>query len=144
MPVPPLGLPRRKPPPTLEQLSQYEAVRLFIERAQAVKPDFAVDNDNAPAVAEICWRLDGLPLAIELAAARVRMLPPQAMLARLEQRLPFLTGGARDAPERQRTLRNTIAWSYDLLEPGGADPVPPAGRLRRRLHLGGGRGRGES
>ena len=97
-PVPPLGLPRRKPPPTLEQLSQYEAVRLFIERAQAVKPDFAVDNETAPAVAEICHRLDGLPLAIELAAARLRMLPPQAMLARLEQRLPLLTGGARDAP----------------------------------------------
>jgi predicted ATPase/class 3 adenylate cyclase len=114
-PVPPLGLPRRKPPPTLEQLSQYEAVRLFIDRAQAVKPDFAVDNENAPAVAEICHRLDGLPLAIELAAARVRMLPPQAMLARLEQRLPFLTTGARDAPARQRTLRDAIAWSYDLL-----------------------------
>lgn len=116
-PVPPLGLPRRKPPPTLEQLSQYEAVRLFIDRAQAVNPDFAVDNDNAPAVAEICWRLDGLPLAIELAAARVRLLPPQAILARLEHRLPFLTGGARDAPARQRTLRDTIAWSYDLLDP---------------------------
>ncbi len=115
--VPPLGLPRRRPPPTLEQLSQYEAVRLFIERAQAVKADFAIDNETAPAVAEICRRLDGLPLAIELAAARVRMLPAQAMLARLDQRLPLLTGGARDAPERQRTLRNTIAWSYDLLQP---------------------------
>ncbi|HEX2280698.1 MAG TPA: adenylate/guanylate cyclase domain-containing protein, partial [Thermomicrobiales bacterium] len=116
-PVAPLGLPRRRPPPSLEQLSQYEAVRLFIDRAQAVKPDFAVDNENAPAVAEICHRLDGLPLAIELAAARVRLLPPQAMLTRLEQRLPLLTGGARDAPARQRTLRDTIAWSYDLLEP---------------------------
>jgi len=115
--VPPLGLPRRKPPPPPEQLSQFEAVRLFIERAQAVKADFTIDNETAPAVAEICWRLDGLPLAIELAAARVRMLPPRAMLARLEHRLPMLTGGARDAPERQRTLRNTIAWSYDLLEP---------------------------
>jgi predicted ATPase/class 3 adenylate cyclase len=115
--VPPLGLPRRKPPPSPEQLSQFEAVRLFIERAQAVKADFSIDNETAPAVAEICWRLDGLPLAIELAAARVRMLPPQAMLTRLEQRLPMLTDGARDAPERQRTLRNTIAWSYDLLEP---------------------------
>jgi predicted ATPase/class 3 adenylate cyclase len=115
-PVPPLGLPRRKPPPTLEQLSQYEAVRLFIERAQAVKPDFTVDSENAPAVAEICWRLDGLPLAIELAAARVRLLPPQAMLARLEKRLPMLTGGPRDAPARHRTLRDTIAWSYDLLD----------------------------
>ncbi len=116
-PVAPLSLPNRKPPPTLEQLSQFEAVRLFIDRAQAVKPDFTVDNENAPAVAEICWRLDGLPLAIELAAARVRLLPPQAMLARLEQRLPLLIGGARDAPARQRTLRDTIAWSYDLLEP---------------------------
>ena len=116
-PVPPLGLPRRKPPLSPEQLSQYESVRLFIERAQAVKPDFTVDIANGPAVAEICHRLDGLPLAIELAAARVRMFPPQALLARLEQRLPMLTGGARDAPERQRTLRNTIAWSDDLLEP---------------------------
>jgi predicted ATPase/Tfp pilus assembly protein PilF len=115
--VPPLGLPRRKPPPPPEQLSQFESVRLFIDRAQAVKADFAIDNETAPAVAEICWRLDGLPLAIELAAARVRMLPPHAMLSRLEQRLPLLTGGARDAPERQRTLRNTIVWSYDLLEP---------------------------
>jgi predicted ATPase/class 3 adenylate cyclase len=116
-PVPPLGLPRRKPPPTADQLSQYEAVRLFIDRAQAVKPVFGVDNENAPAIAEICHRLDGLPLAIELAAARIRLLSPQAMLSRLEQRLPMLTGGARDAPERQRTLRSTIAWSYDLLEP---------------------------
>jgi predicted ATPase/class 3 adenylate cyclase len=115
-PVPPLGLPPRTSLPP-EQLVQYEAVRLFVERAQAVKPDFAVDNSNAPAVAEICHRLDGLPLAIELAAARVRMLPPQAMLARLEKRLPLLTGGARDAPARQRTLRDTIAWSYDLLTP---------------------------
>jgi predicted ATPase len=115
--VPPLGLPRRKPPPPPEQLSQYEAVRLFIARAQAVRSDFTIDNETAPAVAEICWRLDGLPLAIELAAARIRMLPPAAMLSRLEHRLPMLTGGARDAPERQRTLRNTIAWSYDLLEP---------------------------
>jgi predicted ATPase/class 3 adenylate cyclase len=114
-PVLPLGLPQRHPLPPLEQLSQYEAVRLFIERAQAVKPDFTIDDGNAPAVVEICHRLDGLPLAIELAAARVRMLPPEALLARLEQRLPLLTGGARDAPERQRTLRNTIAWSYDLL-----------------------------
>jgi predicted ATPase len=116
-PVPPLGLPRRSPPPSLEQLSQYDAVRLFIDRAQAVKPGFAVDNDNAPAVAEICYRLDGLPLAIELAAARIRMLSPQNILARLEKRLPLLTGGPRDAPARQQTLRATIAWSHDLLSP---------------------------
>jgi predicted ATPase/class 3 adenylate cyclase/Tfp pilus assembly protein PilF len=115
-PVPPLGLPPRTSLPP-EQLVQYEAVRLFVERAQAVKPDFVLDNTNAPPVAVICHRLDGLPLAIELAAARVRMLSPQAMLARLEKRLPLLTGGARDAPARQRTLRDTIAWSYDLLAP---------------------------
>jgi predicted ATPase/class 3 adenylate cyclase len=116
-PVPPLTLPdpQRLPPP--EGLSQYEAVRLFIERALAVRPDFAVTNDNAPAVAEVCHRLDGLPLAIELAAARIRLLTPQAMLSRLERRLPLLTGGARDLPARQQTLRNAIAWSYDLLEP---------------------------
>jgi len=113
--VPPLGLPRRKPPPTAAQLSQYAAVRLFIERAQAVRSDFVVDAANAPAIAEICHRLDGLPLAIELAAARIRLFPPQAMLSRLEQRLPLLTGGARDLPLRQQTLKATIAWSYDLL-----------------------------
>jgi len=116
-PVPPLGVPRRKPPPTAEQISPYEAVRLFIARALEIRPDFTITNENAPAVAEICHRLDGLPLAIELAAARVRLLPPQAMLSRLEQRLSLLTGGARDAPARQQTLRGAIAWSYDLLEP---------------------------
>jgi predicted ATPase/class 3 adenylate cyclase len=116
-PVPSLGLPPRKPLPPPEQLSQYEAVRLFIDRAQAIKPDFSVDAENAPAIAEICWRLDGLPLAIELAAARVRMLSPQAMLARLGKRLPLLVGGARDAPERQQTLRATIDWSHELLSP---------------------------
>lgn len=101
----------------LAGLTQYAAVALFIERSQAVKSDFAVTGSNAPAIAEICARLDGLPLAIELAAARVRLLPPQALLARLSSRLNLLTGGARDLPERQQTLRNTIAWSYDLLAP---------------------------
>src|SRR5918998_475514 len=116
--VPPLALPcRPPPPPTAEHLPPYAAVRLFVERAQAVRPSFEVDNASAPAVAEICWRLDGLPLAIELAAARVRLFPPEALLARLENRLPFLTGGARDAPARQRTLRDAIAWSHDLLDP---------------------------
>jgi len=113
--VPTLTLPRRRPPPSLAQMTQFEAVRLFVDRAMAVKADFAITNETAPAVAEICHRLDGLPLAIELAAARVRLFPPQAMLARLEQRLPLLTGGARDLPARQQTLRNAIAWSYDLL-----------------------------
>ena len=114
-PLAPLPLPDPAHLPPIEALSQYEAVRLFIERAQAVKPDFTVTNANAPAVAEICSRLDGLPLAIELAAAFVKMLPPQALLKRLEQRLPLLTGGARTLPARQQTMRNAIAWSHDLL-----------------------------
>ena len=89
-----------------------------MERARAVKADFKVTNESAPAVAEICVRLDGLPLAIELAAARIKMLPPKAMLQRLRSRLKLLTGGARDLPERQRTLRATIEWSYALLDEG--------------------------
>jgi predicted ATPase/class 3 adenylate cyclase len=113
--VPPLTLPDHRHVPPLEHFGQYEAVRLFIERAQAVKADFTVTNENAPAVAEICYALDGLPLAIELAAARIKLFSPQALLARLDQRLTFLTGGARDLPARQQTLRNTIDWSYDLL-----------------------------
>jgi predicted ATPase/class 3 adenylate cyclase len=117
-PVPPLTLPDLKRPPSLERLTQYEAVGLFVERARALKPDFKVTNESAPAVAEICVRLDGLPLAIELAAARITMLPPKAMLQRLTSRLKLLTGGARDLPERQRTLRATIEWSYALLDEG--------------------------
>jgi predicted ATPase/class 3 adenylate cyclase/Tfp pilus assembly protein PilF len=115
-PVPPLTLPDLERPPPLERLRQYEAVRLFVERAQAVKPDFSITNESAPAVAEICVRLDGLPLTIELAAARIKMLPPRAMLKRLTSRLKLLIGGARDLPERQRTLRSTIEWSYGLLK----------------------------
>jgi predicted ATPase/class 3 adenylate cyclase len=114
-PVPPLSLPDPKRLPPLERFTQYEAVALFIERAVAVKPAFAVTNENAPAVAEICHRLDGLPLAIELAAARVRVLPPRRMLAELNHRLSFLMGGARDLPGRQKTLRGAIDWSHDLL-----------------------------
>ena len=97
------------------QLAPADSVALFAERAQAAAADFRVTDENAATVAEICARLDGLPLAIELAAPRVRTLTPQALLRRLDQRLPLLTGGALDADERQRTLRNTIAWSYDLL-----------------------------
>jgi predicted ATPase/class 3 adenylate cyclase len=116
-PVPPLALPPANGTPP-EQLLQYEAVRLFVERAQSVRAEFALTAEIAPAVAEITRRLDGLPLAIELAAARVRLLPPTALLARLEKRLPLLTGGPRDAPARQQTLRDAIAWSYDLLTAG--------------------------
>jgi predicted ATPase len=114
--VPPLTLPDPTHLPDLLSLSQYDAVAFFIERAQAVKSEFQVTNTNAPAVAEICVRLDGLPLALELAAARLSLFPPQALLTRLGQRLPLLTSSTRDVPARQHTLRNTIAWSYDLLD----------------------------
>jgi predicted ATPase len=115
-PVPPLVTPDLKELPHLEQLTQVEAVRLFVERARAVKPDFAVTDENGPAIAEICQHLDGLPLAIELAAARVRLLPPHKMLTQLGDRLRLLTGGARDLPARHQTLRGAIDWSYELLD----------------------------
>ena len=115
-PVPPLGVPDPAHLPPLEALTLFEAVALFIARAQAAKPDFVVTNENAPAVAGITARLDGLPLAIELAAARVKLLNPQAMLPRLESRLALLGGGARDLPARQQTLRGAIDWSYGLLD----------------------------
>jgi predicted ATPase len=117
-PVPPLALPELAPLPAVECLTHYSAVQLFVERAQLVKPDFALSKENAADVVEICHRLDGLPLAIELAAVRIRLLPPAAMNARLAaQRLALLSNGTRDVPERHRTLRQAIAWSYDLLEP---------------------------
>ncbi len=115
--VPPLSLPDVQQQLPLERLTQYNAVRLFIERAQAVKADFTVTNANAPAVAEICVRLDGLPLAIELAAKRIKLFAPQALLARLSNRLKLLVGGAQNLPARQQTLRGTIDWSYNLLSP---------------------------
>jgi predicted ATPase/class 3 adenylate cyclase len=115
-PVLPLELPDLVRLPPLERLTRYEAVRLFVVRARAVKPDFEVTNDNAPAVAEICVHLDGLPLAIELAAARIKLLPPRALLSRQGNRLKLLKGGARNLPARQRTLRATIDWSYELLD----------------------------
>ena len=119
VPVEPLAMPPRATIARLDTSAaeQYTAVQLFRERARAVKPGFTLTDETARAVAEICWRLDGLPLAIELAAARIRLFSPVALLARLEPRLPLLTGGARDLPERQQTLRNAIAWSYDLLSP---------------------------
>ena len=114
-PVPPLALPDLKSVPSLEVLSGLPAVALFVERAQAVKREFILTKENAPAVATICARLDGLPLAIELAAARIKLLSPPAMVARLESRLNLLTGGARDLPTRQQTLRRAVDWSYGLL-----------------------------
>jgi predicted ATPase/serine/threonine protein kinase len=114
-PVPPLPLPDPKSIPPLEILSRVPAIALFVARAQAVKHQFALTKENASAVAAICSRLDGLPLAIELAAARIKLLSPSAMLTRLESRLNLLTGGARDLPVRQQTLRNTVDWSYGLL-----------------------------
>jgi predicted ATPase len=114
-PVPSLSLPDPARTDDLEELRASEAVSLFTVRAQAARPDFALTDENAAAVAEICLRLDGLPLALELAAARVTVLPPAALAARLTRRLAVLTGGARDLPARQQTLRATLAWSYDLL-----------------------------
>ena len=114
-PVPPLALPDLKSPLPLERLAGLPAIALFVERARAVKREFALTSENAPAVAAVCARLDGLPLAIELAAARIKLLSPSAMLARLESTLNLLTGGSRDLPTRQQTLRGTVDWSYGLL-----------------------------
>ncbi|HEY0385727.1 MAG TPA: protein kinase, partial [Pyrinomonadaceae bacterium] len=114
-PVAPLSLPGAHP--QLSTLKDSAAVRLFVERAQSAKPDFTLTEENAQAVAEICRQLDGLPLAIELAATRVKLLSARAMLARMSHRLALLTGGARDLPARQQTMRRTIAWSYELLKP---------------------------
>lgn len=115
--VAPLGLPTQGARFALDRVAESEAVRLFVERARAAKADFALTEENVEPVVGICRRLDGLPLAIELAAARVKILPPPALLARLERSLPLLTGGGRDLPARQQTMRDAIAWSYDLLTP---------------------------
>ena len=125
-PVPPLPLPDPQAAVSPEQLLANEACQLFVDRAQAIKPDFSLDPATVRTVAEICARVDGLPLAIELAAARIRLLPPQKILGQLSSRLQFLTRGARNLPVRHQTLRNTIDWSYELLEPAEQ-------RLFRRL-----------
>jgi predicted ATPase len=112
----PLTLPGLNRIPSPKDASRSEAVRLFVQRAKEVSPSFELTQANAAAVAAICRRLEGLPLAIELAAARVRTLSPTELLARLDQSLPLLTGGARDLPERQRTMRAAIEWSFELLQ----------------------------
>ena len=117
-PVPPLPVPPADAAPDPEELQRYASVNLLAERAHAAAPDFQLTSGNAGAVAEICRRLNGLPLAIELAAARFRLLPPQALASRLDERFGLLTGGPRDLPERQRTLRNTLDWSFGLLPAG--------------------------
>jgi predicted ATPase/class 3 adenylate cyclase len=115
--IEPLSAPDPATLPSPEQLAGFDSVALFMDRARAVRPDLNITPANAAAIASICARLDGLPLAIELAAARIRAISPQELAARLEQRLGQLSSGARDAPARHRTLRDTLAWSYDLLEP---------------------------
>ncbi len=115
VPVLPLALPKTEPVLQVEDIALSAAIRLFVERARAVNPAFALTAENSMAVAAVCHRLDGLPLAIELAAARCRLIPPSLLLPRLARRLPLLTGGRRDAPDRHRTMRDAIAWSYDIL-----------------------------
>src|SRR5271157_2161204 len=117
-PVPPLPVPEEQAHPTAAGLAGCESVRPFAERAAAAVPGFTVDDQNVPTIAQIARRLDGLPLAIELAAARVKLLPPEAILPRLEHSLGLLTGGSRDLEDRQQTLRATIGWSHDLLTEG--------------------------
>jgi predicted ATPase/DNA-binding CsgD family transcriptional regulator len=116
-PVPPLEVPPSSSPRSLATLAGYGAIALFTQRARAIRPDFCLTAENAPVVAEICARLDGLPLALELAAARIKILPPPALLAQLASRLAILSRDSRDVPERLRTMRSAIAWSYDLLPP---------------------------
>lgn len=113
--VPPLAVPDEIAQISLDELSNYEAIELFVERARKAKSSFTLTDENAADVAEICARLDGLPLAIELAAARIKILSPRAILPKLENRLKLLTGGANDLPARQQTMRGAIEWSYDLL-----------------------------
>lgn len=131
-PVSPLAMPVIGTAPRLDQLANFEAVMLFVERARGARPTFSLTNENALAIAQICARLDGLPLAIELAASSIRLLDPQEILNRLEQRLPLLTGGPSNLPARQQTLNGAIDWSYELLSPRERDLF-----LRLTIFLGG-------
>ena len=117
-PIAPMSLPPLAERPRLDEIIASEAGRLFVERAQAARPDFALTDANSAAIVELCHQLDGLPLAIELAAGQARALAPALLLHRLSERLPLLAGGGRDLPDRLRTMRGAIAWSYDLLTPG--------------------------
>src|SRR5262249_30816205 len=116
--VPPMTVPGRSAPDRPDELIQFEGVALFMQRAVEVAPNFALNRENARGVAEICRRLDGLPLAIEHAAARVKVLSPEAILSRLDRRLKLLVGGRLDLPQRQQALETAIAWSYNLLDDG--------------------------
>src|SRR5918997_5085073 len=116
-PVEPLPVPRLARIPAVEDVEGVASVRLLVDRAGESSPGFGLTQQNAAAIATICRRLDGLPLALELVAARLKVLPPTALLARLDEALPLLSGGPRDLPERQRTMRDTVAWSQDLLPP---------------------------
>src|SRR5579859_6316510 len=126
--VAPLALPDLTHPCSIQDLAQVAAVSLFLQRTWTLHPDFILTSENAPAVAQICVRLDGLPLALELAAVRMKLFSPQSLLARLGHRLSFLTNGTRDAPERQQTLRKSMEWSYQML-------LPEEQRLLRRLSV---------
>ena len=132
-PVPPLDLPCMDPLPSLEALSKVTGVALFLQRARAVDPGFTLTPENAAAVAEICCRLDGIPLAIELAAARVKALPVQDIAARLDHSLHLLTVGSRSAPSRHQSLQAALDWGFALLSGPGTDPLRPPGGLQGRL-----------
>ena|SRR5258707_415554 len=135
----PLALSNLRDLPNPESLSHYAAVELFVQRAREVVPGFQLTSENARTIAEICVRLDGLPLAIELAAARINFLPSQALLNRLGRRLQVLNSNLRDVPEPQQTLRKTLTWSYGSADPGRTAPVQASLYLRRWLEPGGGR-----
>ena len=128
--VPPLSLPAQAGPGSLADLARHEAMRLFADRASAARAGFEVGSDNAAAVARLCRLLDGMPLAIELAAARVRALSVEQIASRLDDRFRLLASGDRTAPPRQQTLRAAVDWSYELLSGAGADPAPAAVGVR--------------